>query len=741
MANIASLVVNIGANISGLTSGLAKATAEVSEFGNATNSIGDRLQALGGGMKVMGTAMTAGITLPLAGAGGAALKFAMDWEQAMTGVSKTVDATPEVIARIGDELTAMSEKTPIAREELAGIAEAAGQLGIEVDNIVAFTKTMADLGVSTNMSGEEAATSLARLANITQMSQKDFDRLGSTVVDLGNNFATTEREIVEMGLRMASAGEIVGLSEAQILSFAASLSSVGIEAEAGGSAFSRVMVDMMQAVSKGGAELEALARVAGVSGAEFGRAFGKDAGAAIGMFVAGLGRIQSTGGDVNAVLEEMGWNDIRIGNAMRSLATSGDLVTRALDTGTAAWEKNTALAQEADKFYGTLKNRLKAFGNEVRNTAASLGEQLTPMFETMMTWARSALNAVQVIVDAFAGLPAPVQAAIVALLGLVAALGPVIAIVGTFIAAIGLAAPALAGLGITLGGLVSVIGVVLGAVAGLIALWALYREEIAAIVKQVAESLWPALKDLGSVLIDLGKALWEVGSVLNPVLLVALKVVGAAVVILLKGVTLLATVIVKVLTVAIEGWVRVFQLLGAALDAVVNGVKGFIQKFGNAWKGFVDRMTSLWTAMWDAIRNRALAAWNWLVNLWNRAKSLLSGMESDAQRNASASAARNGAAAAQAYSAAYNRSLSLSPVSASHSGTASYRVASPAASPALVAAPALSAAPAPATSFAPIININGSDKSAKEIAREVHAELRALARAAFGDETRWSEVM
>ena len=77
---------------------------------------------------------------------------------------ETVDATDEQLSRLSDGLRALSHEIP---ESAAGI---------ETDNILGFTETMANLGVATSMSATEAATSLAKLANITGMSQTDFDR-------------------------------------------------------------------------------------------------------------------------------------------------------------------------------------------------------------------------------------------------------------------------------------------------------------------------------------------------------------------------------------------------------------------------------------------------------------------------------------------------------------------------------------------------------------------------------------
>lgn len=81
----------------------------------------------------------------------------------------------------------MAKEIPASTTEIAAVAEAAGQLGIETESIEEFTRTMIDLGEATNLSADQAATEFARFANIVGMSQDDFDKLGSSVVALGKS--------------------------------------------------------------------------------------------------------------------------------------------------------------------------------------------------------------------------------------------------------------------------------------------------------------------------------------------------------------------------------------------------------------------------------------------------------------------------------------------------------------------------------------------------------------------------
>lgn len=318
---------------------------------------------------------------------------AIAFEDAFAGVRKTVNGSPAELEAISDGIRDMAKEIPVGTTAIAGIAAAAGQLGIQTDNVLEFSRVMADLGVSTNLSGEQAATSLARLANITQMSQDDFDRLGSTIVALGNNFATTEADIVSMAMRIAGAGNQIGLSEAQILAFSTALSSVGIEAEAGGSAISKVMIDIAMQVETGGEKLQTLADVAGMTVGEFQQLFERDAATAVAAFITGLGRMQEEGRSTFGVLEELEYTEVRMRDALLRASGAGDLLTEALGLSGQAWKDNTALAKEAEQRYGTTASQIQILKNQVNDLGIELGTRLLPALNAIIGGIGGALQA------------------------------------------------------------------------------------------------------------------------------------------------------------------------------------------------------------------------------------------------------------------------------------------------------------------------------------------------------------
>ena len=328
-------------------------------------------------------------------------KVAIDFESAFAGVRKTVDATEEQFAKIRGEFIAMSKEFPTAANELARIGELAGQLGIKTENITSFAKTIADLAVTTNLTSESAATDFARIINIMQESQDNVDKMGSTVVELGNNFATTESEIVNFATRIAGAGKIAGLTTSDIFGISTAFASVGVQAERGGTAVSKTLFSMANAVKNGGDILNQFAFVAGQTADEFKKSFEEDASNAFDNFVAGLGErgIEATG-----LLEELELGDQRLLQSFISVAGAGGIMTDAINVAGEAFNENTALTIEAAKRYETTSEQIKILKNRMIGMAIEIGDRVLPAINKMVKFLGEHEQAVANVVIALAGL-------------------------------------------------------------------------------------------------------------------------------------------------------------------------------------------------------------------------------------------------------------------------------------------------------------------------------------------------
>ncbi|MET3658170.1 phage tail tape measure protein [Sporosarcina psychrophila] len=441
--------------------------------------IGAQLTMVGDKMTAIGKSMSMKVTAPIVAMGTLAAKAAIDFESSFAGVRKTVDASEAEFKTLEVGIRNMAKEIPAAATEIAGVAEAAGQLGIKKEAILGFTRTMVDLGVATNMSSEEAATALARLANITGMNQKDFDRLGSSVVALGNNFATTEKEIVEMGLRLAGAGSQVGMSEADILGLSTALTSVGINAEMGGSAFSRVMVQMQLATSTGftkvqklsketglslrdlqmmashsgkafgnmaedmgmtkkellaivkaGVELEGFSKIAGMTGEQFKQAFEKDAVGAIGSFIDGLANAEESGETAINMLQEMGITSVLLRDSLLRAGGANELFGSAIKVSNDGWTENVALTKEAEERYKTTASQIQIMVNYFKELGITLGAIILPVINKMIAGLKP-------LIENFAEMSKATQTTILIIAGIAAAIGPVLVVAGVLISSIG----------------------------------------------------------------------------------------------------------------------------------------------------------------------------------------------------------------------------------------------------------------------------------------------------------------
>ena len=547
-------------------------------------------------------------SLAVAGVGVAVTKAAVEFESAFAGVEKTVDGTTEQLAALRQGILDMAEEIPASTTEIAAVAEAAGQLGIATDDVLDFTRVMIDLGETTNLSADEAASALAKFANITGTTADEYSNLGSTIVDLGNKFATTERDIVEMATRLASAGTVAGLSEQDILALSTAMSSVGINAEAGGTAMTQTMTAMSKAVSAGGAKLEEYARVAGVTSSEFAAMWSDKPIKAIQAFIGGLNRMNSNGEDTIAVLDNLGLSGIRQSNMLRALALASEKLDGAVTIANNAWEENTALSEEAAKRYATVKSQLEILRNGLNNLAISIGDILLPIINKIVAGLQNAI-------EWFTNLDDGVKKTILIVGGLIAAISPVAGIISGIAGAMskltGTVIPALIEAATKMGPIITT--VVEGISSGIGAAIGFITETAIPAVMSAVSSAFTFIT--GTVIPGIVTGITTAVNFLiaNPIVLIISAIVGLVALIATKGDEIQA--ILQRVDDFLQGvfttdWSESFGVLGEILNFFFSTVKSIWDSIKSVFDGIIDFVRGVFTGDWER-------AWKGVQEIFN----------------------------------------------------------------------------------------------------------------------------
>lgn len=593
------------------------------QFADKFADIGSNVERVGDKLSDIGQKMTSTITAGVGAAFAASVKSAIDWESAFTGVMKTVDETANTTYDdLKKSINQIAETTASSQNEIAATMEIAGQLGVSADKITEFTRAVVMLGDTTNLSSEEAASAVAKFANVTNMSLDDVDKFGSALVDLGNNYATTEADIMSMATRLSGAGAQIGLTQGEILGFATALSSVGIEAEMGGSAFSKAMIKMqvaaetgfdqvnalsaetgmslrelellssnnskdfkaladslgltkeeMNATIKAGKNLNDFAEVANMTTEDFVELYRNDAPAALQAFIRGLGDVEGHGESTIAMLQEMGFTEVRLRDTLTRLANSGDLVTDAVAQGNTAWEENSAMAAEAAKRYATMESQINQLKARFTEMAVSFGELIIPSLEKFM-------GKVQEVIDHINGMDDAQKQQIIRLAAIAAAIGPLL-----------------------MGGgkIISVVGKIME-----------FAPTILTVVKAVAMGLGSLVASLEAIMLPLlaigavigvaiaaFKHLWETNEEFRNGMIGTWNEIKAVIDDFITEITSrfpeISFSFTEIMQVAGEMWDKFCQLLGPTFQAAFDFIKIVLDGILNAIIGVIDMLTGIFT--------------------------------------------------------------------------------------------------------------------------------------------------
>lgn len=406
-----------------MESSLGKAGARLQSFGEKADPVGQKVEKIGG-------ALTRTVTPALLAMGAASVAAAVEVDDSLTGVRKTVDGTEQQYQGLKKAAVEFSKTNAVSASQILDIQALGAQLGYSIDELQEFGEVVSGLDIATNMSADEAATELAQFANIMGMAHDETRNYGSTIVALGNNFATTEADISHMAMRIAGAGKSIGLTEADVLGLATALSSMGIEAEAGGTAISTIMSTIDKDVAMNASSIETWAATANMSVEEFKTAWGQDAVGALSAVLVGMDGAVQSGGNMSQMLADLGIESIRQTDTMKRLANNSEFLGKAVDTANKAWGENAALDAEVANRNESLSAQFEMLKNRVFAIAESYGGPLCRGMLDVVNAAEPLIEAIASGARAFDEMSEDEQRTVLACLALSAAAGPMLSIFG-----------------------------------------------------------------------------------------------------------------------------------------------------------------------------------------------------------------------------------------------------------------------------------------------------------------------
>ncbi len=404
-------------------------------------NFGKTLTTLGGNLRRFGRQFSLYIGGPLAVLGGKAYKDALNYEQVMADIGIATETSGEELEDLNNTVLSMTETIPMTYKELGALYATLARAGVPAGELERVTRVIAGLGATTDVSAEESAAAMIKFMNVFNIPLSNIENFASSLVALGNAGVSTGSEIFEMAQRMAATGNLAGMSAVDVLGLASAFSSMGINAEAGGSATSKLIKAFQLAAETGlwlGGEVDAegeaimgYATVMGLTADEFRRSWGQSQVGTILAFFDALKTGSEDGGDsVLQVLKALELTEIRLSNLVATGASNPDFFKEMLGIGEAAWKDNTALAKGVEIAYGTAQAKQDIALNKMENASADVGENLVDIIQPVIT-------AVSNLVGEFGKLDEATQSRWVKVAGAIVALGPVSGAIGSVASGVG----------------------------------------------------------------------------------------------------------------------------------------------------------------------------------------------------------------------------------------------------------------------------------------------------------------
>ena len=631
-ANTVSILARLDDN--GVVSGLQKIKVSMDQIKGADGKLdwsgikngGSATKALGEGITDLGQSMTLGITVPLVAAGGAAASVAARFDDAMSQVQGALgdagadmDGLRELALQLGSDTVFSATEAANAMVELAkgGMTEAdikGGALAASMDLAAAGQLNLAD-----------AAATTVQMMGSFGLGAGDATRIANALAGAANASSADVSDLTQAMSQCSAQASLAGWSLEDTAAALALFADHGVRGSDAGTSLKTMLQRLSAPTNEAAAAMEAYGLEVRDSDGHM-RTVSEIAGELTGK----LGTLSEAERD--AALQTIFGADAS--RAAAILMQSGE---EGLRKYIAATNDSMAAERMAEAQKGELSWAMENMQGSIESASIAFGTALAPAISAVA-------GVIGTVAEAFSTLPAPVQTGIAVLLALVAAVGPLLMILGGIVSAIPAVTSGMAMLGgafaVPLAPVAAIAAAIAGVVAILVTLWntsETFRatvlaavDAISAKVQEVAAFLAPYIQEFMNQIVTTVQTVLDI---LLPIIEAALTVIINIVVPALTSImdtvgqvfaTILATVtsVMAGLQQIIQGaWSIIqgifetvlgliigittgdFSMMQSGIESVMNGIRGFIE-------GVLNTIGSIFSGAWTAITSTVTGALN-----------------------------------------------------------------------------------------------------------------------------------
>ena len=609
--------------------------AKIDEVGQKMESVGNSIAGAGKSMMPL--------TLAIGGVGTAAVKTAADFDAGMSQVAAISGATGDDLEALRDKAREMGSKTKFSASEAASAMEYMAMAGWKTGDMLGGIEGIMNLAAA---SGEDLATTSDIVTDALTafgLSAEDSGHFADILAAASSNANTNVSMMGETFKYCAPIAGALGFSAEDTAEAIGLMANAGIKSTQAGTALRTIMNNLTGEV--------------------------KISGKAIGDVTIATTNADGSMRDLSDILADCrtafsGLSESEKAQAAETLvgknAMSGflalmnaapediDKLSNAIDNCDGTAESMAATMQD------NLAGQLTILKSQLEELAISFGEILMPAI-------RSIVSHIQGFIDKLNGMDESQKKAIITIGLVVAAIGPLLVIIGTVISKVGVAmqgfvklagafnkikAAASAGTGIfgklgaAIGGVsapvLAVVAVIAVLVAAFVHLWNTNEgfreailgtwEKIKTTVSNFVEGIRERLADLGISFSDIAetiKAIWNgLCAVLAPIFEGAFNAIANVLQTVLGVITGILDVFIGLFT---GNWEQVWTGVKEIFSSIWEGIKGAFQNAIDTIRGIADAVLgwfgTSWNDVWSSVKAFFEGIWNGIASffsgIWN----------------------------------------------------------------------------------------------------------------------------